>query len=88
MQITDLASTLTVVSILVITGCVIYVSYYLVKALKSAIKLMDEVEEGAENLKLIRNQLKIKALTTFVAVLAGLLGKIFKRRGGEVSGRG
>ncbi|OGE37041.1 hypothetical protein A3B45_04085 [Candidatus Daviesbacteria bacterium RIFCSPLOWO2_01_FULL_39_12] len=87
MQITDLTSTLLVLSILIITGCVIYVSYYLGKALRSVTELVDNLEESAEDLKLIKNQLKIKVVTTFVAVLAGLLGKFFKRKGGEVSGR-
>ena len=77
----ELLNTILVLALLIITGSVVYVSFYLIKALRSFTKLVDNLEETAEDIKLIRNQLKVKALTTLVAVLAGRYRRIFNKRG-------
>lgn len=77
----DFLNTILVLALLTITGSAVFVSFYLVKALRSLTKLVDNLENTAEDIKLIKNQLKVKVLTTFIAVLAGLLGRFFKKRG-------
>lgn len=77
----DWLNTILVLALLTITGSVVFVCFYLVKALKSFTKLVDNLEDTAEDVKLIKNQLKVKVLTTFIAVLAGLLGRFLKKRG-------
>ena len=77
----EMLNTILILALLTITGSVVFVSFYLAKALKSFTKLVDNLEDTAEDIKLLKNQLKVKVLTTFIAVLAGLFGRFLKKRG-------
>lgn len=66
-------------AVLVITACVVYVSFYLVQALKSVTNLSDDIDEIALNIK---NKVALKALTAIPALLVSLVGKVIKKKRG------
>lgn len=68
-----------ILAILVITSCVIYVSYYLVQALKSITNLSDDIDEIALNIK---NKVAIKVLAAIPALLVSLVSKVIKKKRG------
>lgn len=65
-----------VATLLIITICVVFVTYYLVKALKSVTTLADAATETTQDLK---NKLQMKALVTIPALIVALAGKILRR---------
>lgn len=81
MESKDIFNISLTIAILLMAGCALYVSFYLVKALKSVTRLVDNLEDTAEDIKLLRNQFKVKALTTLIAVTTGLLSRFLKKRG-------
>lgn len=79
MEIRDLASLSLVLGILIITSCVVYISYFLVRTLKSITHLADDLDEAAQNIK---NKTQLKALVAIPALLATLVSKVIKIRRG------
>lgn len=62
----DLMNTLLILGFLVITACIVYVSYYLVQTLKSITNLVNSLG-------------KVKVLAAIPALLIALASKIIKR---------
>lgn len=60
-----------ILSLLVVTSCVVYITYYFVKALKSLINLTNDLEKKAG----------LKILAALPTALLAILGRFFKRRG-------
>jgi len=75
----DFLNIILAAGLLVITACIIYVSYYLVQALKSITNLSDSLEDAAQG---IRNKIQMKALAAIPALLIAIAGKIIKRKRG------
>lgn len=67
------------VGVLVITACLVYVSYYLVRALKSITILSDSLEDTAQGIK---DKVQLKALAAIPALLITIIGKIIKNKRG------
>lgn len=67
---------MVIIVVLVITGCVVAITYYLIQALKSMTNLTDSLEDTAQNIK---NRLQLKALYFIPSLVAALIGRIFKR---------
>lgn len=74
----EILNTLLIIGLVIITSCVLYITYYFVRALKTIINLTDNLEEAAQN---IRGRLGIKALAYVPAVLIALISRFFKKRG-------
>lgn len=74
----DLLNILLILGLLVITSCILYITYYFVKALKTFINLADNLEEVTQN---IRGRLTLRALTALPAILIALAGKFIRKRG-------
>ena len=66
---------------LIIVVCVLFTSFYFIQALKSFIRLADNLEDTASDINFLKNKLKFKALTAFSAILAAFLGKLIKKGG-------
>lgn len=66
------------VGFIVITVCVVYVTYYLVQALKSITNLSDSLDETTQDIK---GKLQMKALAAVPALLIALVSKVLKKRG-------
>lgn len=75
----DTLNIFLILAVLVITVCVVYISFYLVQALKSITNLSDDLGEIALNIK---NKVAIKALAAIPALLVALVGKVIKKRRG------
>lgn len=60
-------------------ACVVYVSFYLVQALKSITNLSDDLGEIALNIK---NKVALKVLAAIPALLVSLVGKVIKKKRG------
>lgn len=69
------------IGFIIIVGCIVYLTYYLSKALKSVTELSDNIKSGAEDIKMLKDTFKIKALTTLAAVVTALIGRLLKKRG-------
>ncbi|MDD5415904.1 MAG: hypothetical protein PHE48_02760 [Candidatus Daviesbacteria bacterium] len=75
----DFLNIILTLGLLVITVCIVYVSYYLVKALKSVTNLSDSLEDTAQGIK---DKIQIKALAAIPALLVAIAGKIIKKKRG------
>lgn len=69
-------NTLLIIGLLIITVCIVFVTYYLVKALKSIINLTESLEETSNN---INEKLRLRFLTAIPAILVALASKLIKR---------
>lgn len=78
----DILNIVVILAVLTITICIALVAFYLVKVLRSVTKLTDDLKATAEDIKQIKDQLKVKFLATFIAIIAGLFGRFIKKRGG------
>lgn len=67
------------IGFLIITVCVIFITYYLIQALKSVTNLTDSLEETTQNIK---NKIQLKALAAIPALLIALAGKVIKKKRG------
>lgn len=74
----DLLNILLVVGFLIIVVCIIFVTFYLVLALKSIAKLSESLEDTAQEVK---NKLQMRALAVIPPLVIGLVSRIFKRGG-------
>lgn len=75
----DTLNIFLILAVLVMTVCVVYISFYLAQALKSITNLSDDLGEIALNIK---NKVAIKALAAIPALLVALVGKVIKKRRG------
>ncbi len=73
----EVLNTLFVIGFLIVTVCIVFVTYFLVKALKSIINLTKSLEETTENIK---GKLQLKVLSFLPALLIAFLSRIIKRR--------
>lgn len=69
-----------IIAVLAITGSIVYISYFLVKTLRSIEKLANNLEERAEDIKLLQNQFKLGAFTSLAGFLINLAGKFIRKR--------
>lgn len=63
---------------LVITACVVFITYFLFKVLRSIVNLTQSLEETSENIK---GKLSNKMFAFLPALLIAFLSRIFKKRG-------
>ncbi len=75
----DFLGSILAVGVLVITACLVYVSFYLVRALKSITSLSDSLEDTAQGIK---DKVQLKALAAIPALLIAIIGKIIKNKRG------
>ncbi len=76
MNIQETLTALVVAGFLVISICFIFITYYLVKTLKSVINLTDSLGETTQNIK---EKIQMKVLTIIPALVVALIGRILKR---------
>ena len=76
MNIQEILTALLVIGFLIISVCFIFITYYLVKALKSVINLTDSLGETTQNIK---DKIQMKVLTIIPALVVALIGRILKR---------
>lgn len=60
-----------------ITASLIYTSYYFVKALKSIINVLNNLEDASESIK---ETVKLKVLAAVPALLIALASKLIRKR--------
>lgn len=78
MNSTDLLNLFLVLAVLTITGCMVFLTFFFIQALKSIQNLSDHLIDVTEGLK---NKAGIKMLSAIPSVLIALIGRIIKRRG-------
>lgn len=72
----DVLNIFIILILIVITSCVVLVTFYAIQALKSASRLTDNLDETAQSLK---NKVQLKALVAIPALLVALVSKLRKR---------
>lgn len=74
----DILNILLGIGVLAIAVCIIFTTYFLVRALKSVTNLTNSLESATQDIK---SKLQMRALLTIPALLIGLVNKIFRKRG-------
>ncbi len=74
----DILNFALIIGISIITSCVVFITIFLVQALKSMIRLSDNLEETAQGIK---EKVQMKALVAIPAILVSLIGRFIKKRG-------
>lgn len=72
----DALNIFLIIALVIVVACVVYVSFYLVSALKSITNLTDDTDEVVEGLK---SKVQMKALLAIPAILISLAGKLIKK---------
>lgn len=75
----DTLNIFIILSIFIVTTCIVFVTYYFIQALKSMAQLTDDLDEVAQSLK---NKVQMKALAAIPALLVALAGKVIRRKRG------
>ena len=73
----DILNGLVIFGLLIITGCIVYTTYYLVKALKAINSLADSLLSTTQNIK---EKIQMRALITIPALIVALVSKILRKR--------
>ena len=63
------------IGFIILTGFISYAMYHLAEALKSLRVLLDNIEDTAKDFNVIKNKIKLGALTAIGAALAAFLKK-------------
>lgn len=72
----EFVSILVAAGFLVIVACIVFVTFYLIKVLKSIANLADSVHNTTQGIK---ENLQLKLLAAIPALLVAIVGKILKR---------
>ena len=72
----EFLSILLAVGLVIIMVCLVFTTYYLIKALQSITSLADTLEDTTQNIK---NKIQMKALAAIPALLVAIAGKIMKQ---------
>lgn len=75
----DLMNIFLIVGFIVITFCIVAITYFVIQALRAFTKLAEDINDTTQNIK---NKLKFKALAALPAVLIGLVANAIKKRRG------
>ncbi len=68
--------TFLIIALLIVTTCIVFITYYMIQALKSITTLAENLIETTEGLK---NKVGLKALAAIPPILVALVGKIIRR---------
>lgn len=74
----DILNVFLIIGIIVITGCILFSTFYFIQALRSIIQLAEDLNDATQSIK---NKIQMKALATIPALLITLVSKVLKRRG-------
>lgn len=72
----EILNTLIVIGFLVIATCIAFVTYFLIKALKSIINLTESLTETSENIK---GKLQMRILSLIPAIVVAFISRLIKR---------
>lgn len=72
----QLIYTLLIIALIIVTSCVVLITYYMIQALKSVTVLAENLIETTEGLT---NKVGLKALAAIPPILVALVGKIIRR---------
>lgn len=75
----DLLNLILVLGIIVITICTVFITFFLIQALKSISNMASDISETAQGIK---EKIQLKVLSAIPALLVALAGKIIKRKRG------
>lgn len=78
MNFQEILNVLLVIGLLIISFCFVAMTYFVVKALQSVIKLTDSLDETTQNIK---GKLQMRFLAVLPALFIALMGKLIKKRG-------
>ncbi len=73
----DILNTVLILGLIAITTCIIYITYYFVRTLKSITEVLNNLEDVALGIK---EKLQVKALAAIPAILLTLVSKLIRRR--------
>lgn len=73
----EILNVVLVIFLAVIAGCIVAATIFFIQALRSIIKVADNINETTQGL---RNRLQLKALMTIPALILALIQK-FRKRG-------
>jgi len=75
----DILTITLILGLVILITCFIFITYYLVQALKSITSLVDDWEDTSQGIK---NKLRLNFLSAIPAIILALAGKIIRRKRG------
>lgn len=72
----DILDLFLILGVITFTGCVVFLTFFLIQALKAIKALAEELKETTEGLK---DKAGLKVITAIPAILLALLGRVIKR---------
>lgn len=75
----DVLGLLLILGFIIITACVVSITFYLIQALRSITNLADNLEGTTQSIK---DKIQLKVLAAIPALLINLVGKVIKKRRG------
>ncbi|MCR4305601.1 MAG: hypothetical protein NUV73_00780 [Candidatus Daviesbacteria bacterium] len=76
MSIQEVINILLVIGLLIISACIVTITFFLIKALKAITNLADSLQDTSQS---IREKIQMRFLAALPAIVLGMLGKILKR---------
>lgn len=73
----DILNIFLMIGVVVITSCVVYVTFYLLKTLKSITRLSDNLDDTAQSVK---DKFSMKVLTAAPALLMSLVRSVLQKK--------
>ena len=74
----ELLNIFLILGFIVITSCVVFITYFFVQTLRAITNLANNLEETTQG---IRDKIQLKALAAVPALIVAMAARIFKRRG-------
>ena len=75
----DTLNIFLILALFIITACIVYVTLYFARALKSVTQLTDDLDEITQGIK---DKVRLKVLAAIPALLVALVGKVIKKKRG------
>lgn len=75
----DILNIFLILGFVIITCCVVFTTFFMVQALKSIIRLADNLDETTQGIK---EKVQMKALAAIPALLVALVSKVVRKKRG------
>ncbi len=72
----DILNTFLILAIIIVTGCVVFMTYFFIQASKSVLNLADHLIDTTNG---FRDKVGLKVLAAIPAILVSLIGRIIKK---------
>lgn len=76
MSVPEVINFLLIIGLLIISACIVVITFFLIKALKAITNLAESLQNTSQS---IREKIQMRFVAALPAILVGILGKILRR---------